>query len=192
MTDRVIANYEREEVFRGTNIGERVIWIFLGKSHRTSILIHSLLAGILIGGVVLSTLIWKIFRKLKENSNRMSKRSRILHVQFTVLLVVQLSSPIVFIFGPFLIVAAAMLYGFYVSKEEVNYGLLVIGFYAPANSIFTIVCVTPYRKHAWMRIRYAVGALLYVVTCGHRKPLQTTPTFTSPSISTQPQIQLNV
>ncbi|KAI1709780.1 serpentine type 7TM GPCR chemoreceptor srh domain-containing protein [Ditylenchus destructor] len=89
-----------------------------------------------------------ILRQLRKSSHLFSNKTYKLQNQLTLLLIIQLASPIVFIGIP---VAAALLSNlmgsFALGSSSGEVGMIIISLYALNSSLLTILFVTPYRKY---------------------------------------------
>ncbi|KAI1704699.1 serpentine type 7TM GPCR chemoreceptor srh domain-containing protein [Ditylenchus destructor] len=105
-----------------------------------------------------------IVRMLRCNAHIFSKKTYKIHLQLTILLVVQLISPILFIAIP---VCSSLLYSLFDQPIPTVIGdilMLALSFNATANSLLTICFVTPYRRYT--------KSLLQRIFCLSKKPIQ--------------------
>ncbi|KAI1722398.1 serpentine type 7TM GPCR chemoreceptor srh domain-containing protein [Ditylenchus destructor] len=121
-------------------------------------------AEFIVGGFVLSEILcfliaYLIFRNLKKNSHHFSKKTYRIHLQLTLLLVIQLSLPFIFIVFPIGYALKAALTNDPLNEGAGDIGIIMLSLYATVNSFVTIIFVTPYR-------RYTKRKLLSVLSCG--------------------------
>ncbi|KAI1696731.1 serpentine type 7TM GPCR chemoreceptor srh domain-containing protein [Ditylenchus destructor] len=105
-----------------------------------------------------------ILRMLRRNAHCFSKKTYKIHLHLTILLVVQLVSPILFIATPVCLSLICMFFAFPIPVVIGDILMLALSFYATANSLLTICFVTPYRRYT--------KALLQRIVCKSKKPIQ--------------------
>src|SRR4051812_42138903 len=76
--------------------------------------------------------------------------------------VFQLATPVFFLVGPIGSAVYAILTGIQSSESVVKSGLLMIALYGLTNSLFTILFVSPYRRHALNLVFLVLGKILKI------------------------------
>jgi hypothetical protein len=103
-----------------------------------------------LGCVVLIILILVILRR---NSKNFSKKTYQLHFQFTILLAVQLATPLFLVVSP---VALYLVVVFFMDRQSTRFismtGYLMISLYGLTNAMFTITFVGPYRVYTYKKL----------------------------------------
>ncbi|KAH7694614.1 hypothetical protein AAVH_38335, partial [Aphelenchoides avenae] len=109
--------------------------------------------GIVLASVISFGAVFAILRTLRKNARSFSARTYRLHLQLTVLLLAQLTSPTVFVMFPNIVAVVSMLTHFDLYQWHGRIGFLLFALYAPCNSVLVIFFVTPYRKFTaeWIR-----------------------------------------
>ncbi|KAI1732360.1 serpentine type 7TM GPCR chemoreceptor srh domain-containing protein [Ditylenchus destructor] len=122
---------------------------------------------------------WSILRILRENSMYFSAKTYTMHLQLTVLLFGQLLTPVICNVLPICIVLMGMLVGYKLDRWAIQLFILTLAIYAPANSLMTILFVTPYRRFTYATIscrphKISTGVIEYNVTEGNPTFMLTT------------------
>lgn len=100
-----------------------------------------------LGEIFAFTLVYLILRSLKKKSHLYSKKTYKMHLNFVLLLVCQLLSPICYLFLPFAAATLGALTSYRPGKIAIEFGLLGIVAYGMSSSLLTIFFVTPFRIH---------------------------------------------
>lgn len=140
---------------------DTVVYIDIGKAHFFKFCCL-ILVMFSVSEMLCIFLIYLILTTLRDNTAVFSGNTHKLHMQLTLLLatqvrlrnffrlyilVVQLLTPFVCIFGPLIACIIATLLRAPVTELATQLGLLGFVFYGFANSLLTIVFVSPYRAH---------------------------------------------
>ncbi|KAI1693079.1 serpentine type 7TM GPCR chemoreceptor srh domain-containing protein [Ditylenchus destructor] len=116
--------------------------------------------------VICLLIIFAILRALRKNAHTFSKKTYKIHLQLTILLIVQLICPVVFVILPTGVSLIFALSGYFTPQGfGVVLGhvfMIAISFYGTANSILTMFFVKPYRRHT--------KSLLQKILCPFIKP----------------------
>uniref|UniRef100_A0A915CY91 G protein-coupled receptor n=1 Tax=Ditylenchus dipsaci TaxID=166011 RepID=A0A915CY91_9BILA len=97
---------------------------------------------------------------LSRNSRNFSKKTYKMHKQLTILLIIQLTAPVIFVIVPLSIQIAGILFEHEFSETGTQIGVLILSLYASFNSILTIFFVTPYRTFTLSWIIWLLSRLL--------------------------------
>ncbi|KAI1709767.1 serpentine type 7TM GPCR chemoreceptor srh domain-containing protein [Ditylenchus destructor] len=98
-----------------------------------------------------------IVRVLRKNARNFSKKTYLIQLQLTFLLIAQLASPIVFFLVPVVYALYAALAGNSLSLSTGDIGIIFLTLYALSNSLLTILFVTPYRRYTLRRLGPILG-----------------------------------
>jgi hypothetical protein len=83
-----LINTIEPEIMKLARLGELIIWVDL--NHELIMpLVMFLMISYSSGSLSCFMLVWYIFLKLRQNSGKMSRRTYILHIQLTLLLILQ-------------------------------------------------------------------------------------------------------
>ncbi|KAH7713768.1 SRN-1 protein, partial [Aphelenchoides avenae] len=112
---------------------------------------HWILAGVF-GGLLISELISVgvvsvVLRSLRKNASSFSPKTYRLHLQLTALLLLQLSTPIVFVIFPLVVTIFSVILESTLTQTHAKFGFLLLALYAPVNSLLVVVFVGPYRRY---------------------------------------------
>ncbi|KAI1725856.1 serpentine type 7TM GPCR chemoreceptor srh domain-containing protein [Ditylenchus destructor] len=126
---------------------------------------------------------WSILRILRENSMYFSAKTYTMHRQLTILIFGQLLAPVIFNVLPICIVLMGMLVGYKLDKWAIQFFILTLTIYAPANSLMTIHFVTPYRRFTYATIscrphKISLGLIEHNATEGNPSFMLTTQSVT--------------
>uniref|UniRef100_A0A7E4VRQ3 Serpentine Receptor, class T n=1 Tax=Panagrellus redivivus TaxID=6233 RepID=A0A7E4VRQ3_PANRE len=112
----------------------------------------------LIVSVTLST---NIIRYLSHNADKFSTKVYRMHRQLTIILIVQIFTPLMFMIIPICILVMTTYLEIPLSNTLGHIGILLITIYPSTNTIITIVCVTPYRKFTtnWMKALFSLATI---------------------------------
>ncbi|KAI6177858.1 hypothetical protein M3Y97_00953000 [Aphelenchoides bicaudatus] len=143
---------EEEADFQRINGGHFFIW-FDFKSNWTLAFAFIMLFSFLLSESISVGCVWVILRMLKKNSASYSKNTYRLHRQFTILLAVQLTLPVLLILLPVAIALVLGLLGVSLSNFSTQIGFAIFSSYAFLNSMLTIMFITPYREDFKDKIR---------------------------------------
>ncbi|KAI1697834.1 serpentine type 7TM GPCR chemoreceptor srh domain-containing protein [Ditylenchus destructor] len=86
-----------------------------------------------------------IIKILRKNVHLYSKHTYRIQIQLTVLLIVQLASPIIFFMAPVIYALLSGLLGSAITTSG-DIGIIFLCLYALSNSLLTVLFITPYRR----------------------------------------------
>lgn len=137
------------------------IYVFMSKNATVSVVLV-LAMFVTVAGVELATGVTAcaIFRLLRRVASKMSRRTYAAHRQFTLLLVVQLASPLFFLIIPAVVGEARFILHQGIPNSVGELGVLVIALYGCSNSLLTIVFVAPYWRYTLQRLQWVVPAVM--------------------------------
>ncbi|KAH7714996.1 Protein SRN-1 [Aphelenchoides avenae] len=124
-------------------------WIMMG-----------LFGGLLVSELVSLGVVFKVLRTLRRNAGNFSKKTYRLHLQLTALLLLQLSTPIIFVVFPLVVTIFSVVLETTLTQMHAKVGFLLLALYAPVNSLLVIVFVGPYRRYTASQVLTVVRALV--------------------------------
>uniref|UniRef100_A0AC34Q3Y5 Uncharacterized protein n=1 Tax=Panagrolaimus sp. JU765 TaxID=591449 RepID=A0AC34Q3Y5_9BILA len=126
------------------------IWIWYEQTGtKTLYFLTCILSGFLASEIFCLGLGFVILRTLKKNAANFSAKTYKLHQQLTILLILQLLTPIIFFIVPISASIFAMIFNLKYQKPADDIGFIFFSLYSSSNSSLTIIFVSPYRKFTW-------------------------------------------
>uniref|UniRef100_A0A915E8J4 Uncharacterized protein n=1 Tax=Ditylenchus dipsaci TaxID=166011 RepID=A0A915E8J4_9BILA len=117
-----------------------------------------LIFGFMAAQVAAFLLGFATLRNLNRNARFFSQKTFRMHLQFTVVLCIQIATPVVFIVFPMTVGGINVLIVKSMDKLPAQIGLLLMSLYASSNSLLSIFFISPYR-------RYSMNLILKIVPC---------------------------
>jgi len=120
-----------------------------------------LLAGFALLEAVCFAMGYTIVRVLRQNAHCFTARTYRMHMQLTVLVALQLASPVLYIVLPISMVCLySVFYCQRLSLTAGQVGITAMALYATNNSLLTLCFVTPYRRYTMKKMRKIVLSLM--------------------------------
>uniref|UniRef100_A0A7E4ZX22 G protein-coupled receptor n=1 Tax=Panagrellus redivivus TaxID=6233 RepID=A0A7E4ZX22_PANRE len=113
--------------------------------------------------ILSATISISIIRFLSQNAHAFSVKVYRLHKQLTIVLILQIFTPLIFMIIPISILVMYTLYlKIPVNATAAHFGILLLTVYPSTNTIITIICVTPYRRFTtnWIRALVTVPPIV--------------------------------
>jgi len=102
-------------------------------------------SGVLVSELFSFFAAYAILKRLARNSAIFSAKTYRMHHQLTLLLVMQLATPLIFIITPVVAALLAILLHVKLSQTTGRIGFLLLALYPLVNVSLTLLCITPYR-----------------------------------------------
>ncbi|KAI6170922.1 hypothetical protein M3Y97_01105000 [Aphelenchoides bicaudatus] len=118
----------------------------------TKILLYLICSLLLLAELVSFVLAIGILLYLRNHASLFSKSTYKLHVQFTLLLLVQLISPLILLIIPGTIYVNKIINHESIEKIYIQAGFLTVTLYGFVNGGLTVIFVGPYRKQAYKQL----------------------------------------
>ncbi|KAH7707215.1 hypothetical protein AAVH_25566 [Aphelenchoides avenae] len=108
--------------------------------------------GLILSEAVSFGVVYVIIRTLRAHSASFSAKTYRMHLQLTVLLLVQLCSPVVFLIFPIIHTIYDVFTDNEITPTTGRIGFMLLSMYASLNSMLTLFFVTPYRRYTVERL----------------------------------------
>lgn len=140
---------------------------YLATLNQTTVVAGSVAAGFVVSELLCFIVVFYILATLRANSHAFSVKTYAMHRQYTQLLVLQLTNPLVMFVLPSVAVLSSIVFPigeYWTSTVAVQFGYIWLDVYALNNCLLTIFFVTPYRRHC-IGLILQVGNTLRVTPC---------------------------